>query len=134
VKTEANVDNDGRFDLGDLDDDSPTHELEPITLQQAADILCRAASTLTPEQKAECRAVLMEQLGVDMTIVECTNCGELIRRSHFNSDVVWVHEPGFCGPWPNTRCKTGQRAIPVFTQLLTEDDKSFLEEARIKYE
>jgi hypothetical protein len=127
------VDNDGRFDFGDLD--APDYELEPITLQQAADILCRAASTLTPEQKAECRAALMEQLGVDMTIqFECENCGEFLRRSHFNSDVVWVHEPNFIGCWPNTRCKTGGKGIPVCSQLLTEDDKSFLEKVRIKYE
>jgi hypothetical protein len=126
------VDNDGRFDFGDLD--TSPHELEPITLQQASDILGRAASALTPEQKAECRAALAEQLGIDMTIVECANCGEPIRRSHFNSDVVWVHEPNFVGCWPNTRCRNGGKAIPVFSQLLTEDDKSFLEEARIKYE
>jgi hypothetical protein len=128
------LDNDSRFDFGDMDDAlDPNRELEPMSLQEASEIFC--AADMSESDRTEWRAELAEQLGVEMTIrVECENCHELIRRSHFNSDVVWVHEPEFRGPWPNTRCKTGGKAIPVFSQLLTEDDKSFLEEARIKYE
>ena len=70
-------------------DDQDAPELHPMGLKEIAETFCRAASTLTPEQKAECRAALEEKLGVKTIQLQ------------------WA-------------------------QLLNEDDRSFLREARIR--
>lgn len=56
------MDNDNRFDLGDLDDASPTHELEPMSLREIANHFASTAAQMTPEQRACIRQAMTWKL------------------------------------------------------------------------
>ena len=56
------MDNDGRFDMGDLDDVSATHELEPMSLREIANEFAATAAEMTPEQRACIRQSMTWQL------------------------------------------------------------------------
>jgi hypothetical protein len=56
------VDNDGRFDFGDLDAPDQAHELEPMSLQEIANEFAAAATEMTPEQRACIRQAMAWQL------------------------------------------------------------------------
>ena len=56
------MDNDGRFDLGDVDDAPNPHELKPVSLQEIANEWAAMAAQMTPEQRACIRQAMTWQL------------------------------------------------------------------------
>jgi hypothetical protein len=57
------VGDDSRLDFGDLGDPaSDSYHLEPMSLQEAAEMFCRAAQAMSEAEKAEWRAALADGL------------------------------------------------------------------------